>query len=261
MNKTSKTLYIPLYGKAFVTKRGIILTDEKAAEIWKKEHFALRGKAKSKWLAFYMAMRAAVIDRWTKEKLAGRENAVVLHLGCGLDSRVLRVEHNCPWYDVDLPEVIEVRERYYTADENYHMVGADVTEAEWVDSIEQEKNAVVVMEGLSMYLPIDKIVALIESLQRHFENVDLIVDVYTSAAIEASKVANPIKNVGASAQTGIDTPETLENNLGIRFVAELSMTPDEYIRQLRFSERRFFKKMFAGDFAQSLYRLYTYEII
>ena len=34
MTEVNKTLYIPLYGKAFVSRKGIILRDAKAEEIW-----------------------------------------------------------------------------------------------------------------------------------------------------------------------------------------------------------------------------------
>ena len=69
MDNINKTLYIPLYGKSFVSKKGIILKDEKAENIWEQEGFALSGKAKSKWLAYYMSMRARVFDDWTEKKL------------------------------------------------------------------------------------------------------------------------------------------------------------------------------------------------
>ena len=51
MNSVNKTLYIPLYGKACVSKKGLFLDDKKAEEIWETEGFALKGKSKSKWLA------------------------------------------------------------------------------------------------------------------------------------------------------------------------------------------------------------------
>lgn len=50
MDGVNKTLYIPLYGKSYVSKKGIILKDEKAEEIWEKEQFKLKRKSKSKWL-------------------------------------------------------------------------------------------------------------------------------------------------------------------------------------------------------------------
>ena len=64
MNEVNKTLFIPLYGKALISRMGIILQDKKAEEIWDAEGFALRGKAKSKWLAYNMAIRARIYDDW-----------------------------------------------------------------------------------------------------------------------------------------------------------------------------------------------------
>ncbi len=51
MNGVNKTLYIPLYGKSYVSKKGLFLDDKKAEEIWEAEGFALKGKSKSKWHA------------------------------------------------------------------------------------------------------------------------------------------------------------------------------------------------------------------
>ena len=39
MNNVNKTLYIPLYGKAYVSRRGIILHDPKAEQIWQQVGF------------------------------------------------------------------------------------------------------------------------------------------------------------------------------------------------------------------------------
>ena len=56
MESVNKTLYIPLYGKAYVSRKGLFLDDPQARKIWDAEGFPLTGKAKSKWLAYYMGM-------------------------------------------------------------------------------------------------------------------------------------------------------------------------------------------------------------
>ena len=153
MNEVNRTLYIPLYGKAAVSRRGIILRDEKAEEIWEKEGFPLKGKSKSKWLALYMAMRSCVFDRWLKQKMEQFPNSVILHLGYGMDSRILRVgKQGHLWFDVDFPEVIEQRKLHYGAIPGYAMVGADVRLPDWLNGIPGDRNAIVVMEGISMYM-------------------------------------------------------------------------------------------------------------
>ena len=64
MDSVNKTLYIPLYGKSYVSKKGIILKDKKAEEIWEREQFKLKGKSKSKNLALQKTLL-----RWCKDKL------------------------------------------------------------------------------------------------------------------------------------------------------------------------------------------------
>lgn len=86
-------------------------------------------------MSYYVGMWAAVFDAWLSEQMAQMPGAVVLHLGCGMDSRVLRIgtgEHD--WYDVDFPEVIEERRKYYCETERYHMLGADAREAGWLEA-------------------------------------------------------------------------------------------------------------------------------
>ncbi len=91
MDSVNRTLYIPLYGKARVSRQGILLSDPAAEKIWDSEGFELHGKAKSKWLCYYMGMRSAVFDYWLSSELERYPDAVVLGVGCGLDSRILRV--------------------------------------------------------------------------------------------------------------------------------------------------------------------------
>lgn len=42
-------------------------------------------------MSYYVGMWAAVFDAWLSEQMAQMPGAVVLHLGCGMDSRVLRI--------------------------------------------------------------------------------------------------------------------------------------------------------------------------
>ena len=114
MTNVNKTLYIPLYGKSFVSKKGIILHDETAEKIWADAAISLKGKSRSKWLAYNMAMRARVFDDWTDEMLMQNPNAIVLHIGCGLARRVVMLalpemhcQHSPEFGDVQ-PRLLEL---------------------------------------------------------------------------------------------------------------------------------------------------------
>ena len=260
MKNESETLYIPLYGKAFVSRKGIILEDKKAEEIWEKEKFPIGGKSKSKWLAYFMGMRSAVIDNWLSEKLSEKPESLVLHIGCGLDSRIERVKASYKnWFDVDFPEVIEIRKEYFSETEKYKMLGASASETEWIFAIPESENILVVLEGISMYLLEEIIKNLFAALSEKFPKAKIIMDVYTEKAVKASKIKNPIKDVGALPSFGTSEPLIFESEK-IKFSGELCMTPEEKINELSGFEKMFFKKMFAGSFAKKLYKIFTYEI-
>ena len=259
MDSVNKTLYIPLYGKAYVSRKGIILHDPKAEEIWEAEGFPLKGKSKSKWLAYYMGMRSAVMDDWVKEQMELHPEAAVLHLGCGMDSRCERINiENTKWYDVDFPEVIEERGRYYKESQNYHMIGGDVRDEDWLTQI-QGNEAIVVMEGLSMYLKREELEMVLSRITKHFDKVALLMDCYTTFAAKASKYKNPINDVGVTTVYGIDAPEEMVERTGLHFVKEHEMTPEHFVNELEGMENTIFKKVYGGSISKKMYRLYEYR--
>ena len=258
MNNVNKTLYIPLYGKAYVSKKGLFLRDEKAEEIWSAEEFPLKGKSKSKWLAYYMGIRAAVFDCWVKEQTTNH-GVTVIHIGCGMDSRVLRAGENCSmWYDVDFPEVIEERRRYYEESDCYQMLAGDARDPDWLEKIPKGGKIVVIMEGISMYLTPDEMRSLIESIGLRFDEVSLLVDCYTTFAAKMSEYKNPINDVGVTKVYGMDDPTLLQVG-GMAYVKEHEMTPKRYIDELDGAEKIIFGRLYAGGFSKKLYRLYEYE--
>ncbi len=259
MNEVNKTLYIPLYGKAYVSKKGLFLQDKKAEEIWQQEKFPLKGKSKSKWLAYYMGIRSAVFDKWLEGQLQKQTNAVVLHIGCGMDSRVLRVTApQNTWYDVDFPEVIAERARYYTTNERYQTIGCDVRDTAWLESIPQSECAIVVMEGISMYVTTAELQGLTSALSKRFEKLYLLMDCYTPLAAKLSKCKNPVKDVGVNRVYGLENPKLLESG-GLTFSKEYEMTPKPFIDQLNGMEKCIFKRLYAGGLSKKLYKLYAYE--
>lgn len=258
MNNVNKTLYIPLYGKAYVSKKGIILNDPTAVEIWNKEGFSLKGKSKSKWLAYYMAMRSRVIDDFVNEQIEKNPEAVVLHLGCGLDSRCLRLKSQPKaFYDIDFKDVIDTRKLYFSENNHYHMISSDVSNTSYLSQIPQNQG-IIVMEGLSMYLNFKQLQGLFEALNQHFSSCVIIMDVYSTLAAKASKFKNPINDVGVSEVYGIDDSNCL-NTGTLTFKEKLEMTPNVYISLLDKSEQLLFRKLYAGNFSKKLYQLFVYN--
>lgn len=262
MNEVNKTLYIPLYGKSFVSRKGIILHDAKAEEIWAKEGFELKGRSRSKWLAYNMAMRARVFDDWTDQMLVKNPDAVVLHIGCGMDGRCLRVKqpYNC-WYDCDFPDVIEARKQYYQESSVYHMMGLDATDTKKINELPEGNTVIVVLEGISMYLTNDQLKALIAALRQKYLYVHVLLDVYTQFGARASEKKNPINDVGVTKVYGVDDIDAICEGTGVMKIAEHSFTPKHLVNELKSSEKVFFKMLFTGKTYGRIYRLFELKSI
>ncbi|MCR4775698.1 MAG: class I SAM-dependent methyltransferase [Saccharofermentans sp.] len=262
MNEVNKTLYIPLYGKSFVSRKGIILHDSKAEEIWAKEGFELKGRSRSKWLAYNMAMRARVFDDWTDQELLKNPDAIVLHIGCGLDGRCLRVKnpYKC-WYDCDFPDVLGVRRQYYQESSFYHMMELDATDTEKINELPEGNTVIVVLEGISMYLTNDQLKALITALRQKYLYVHVLLDVYTEYGARASERKNPINDVGVTKVYGLDDIDGLLEGTGVMKICEHSFTPKNLIDELKPSERCFFKLLFTGKTYGRIYRLFELKSI
>ncbi|MBQ7832138.1 MAG: class I SAM-dependent methyltransferase [Lachnospiraceae bacterium] len=266
MNGVNKTLYIPLYGKSEVSKKNIILKDPTAEHIWEQEGFPLKGKSKSKWLAYYMGMRARVFDEWLHGMMQKYPEAVVLHIGCGMDSRIHRVGGNALWYDIDFEEVINERKKYYEETDTYRMIASDARDTSYLANM-PTKQGIVVLEGISMYLKPEELEKMTADLAVHFDKIHILMDCYTTKAAKASQHKNPINDVGVTLVYGLDEPTRLSEAVrntndrlaSFQFVKEHNMTPDEIVKELKGMEKAIFKSVFAGKLSKSLYRMYEFE--
>ena len=142
---------VTFYGKVLDSRaEDSILGDRFADEAARRIDFDFGTLKVPKGASISLPLRAGHLDQWTREFLAATPSATVLHLGCGLDSRAYRIDPPATvrWYDVDRPEVIDLRRRLYPERHNYAMIGASVTDLAWLDEIPAARPALVVAEGL-----------------------------------------------------------------------------------------------------------------
>ncbi|MGH3633365.1 MAG: class I SAM-dependent methyltransferase [Mycobacterium sp.] len=147
-----------------------------------------------------VAVRGAQFDIWTSQFLSVHDRAVVLHLGCGLDSRVFRLDPGpgVEWYDLDYPDVITLREQLYPAREHYHLLSASATDPSWLAAIEEDRPALLLAEGLSMYLTEDEGVALLRRVVERFPTGELQLDVWNRLGIRAQQKTNKVVTCSGS---------------------------------------------------------------
>lgn len=260
LNNESKTLFIPLLGKAIISKNNMLLCDPKAEEIVSKIDYDFSSLKQSKWLSLYMSLRAMIFDELCNKYILEHPNATIIHLGCGLDSRCLRVNQNFNiWYDVDYDNVIDIRKKFYDASSKHLMIGSSVLDYKWMEKVSVSENILVVMEGLTMYLSESEIKDLIQMLNKKFGTVHLLFDAYTKKGVKGSKLKNPVNQMKAEVKYGIDDPkEFLLLNENLEYIATHLIKKDD--NNLSGLTKFIFNKLYCGKISQSFYKIYEFNL-
>ncbi len=210
LTKEQETLLIPLYSKA---RNNLFFVDEKARQILDGVQYDFGRLKVPQKTAVTLCMRAKQLDEYTRQFLSAQPKALILHLGCGLDSRCLRVPHpQATWVDLDLPDVIELRKKFYYQDDFYMMIPSSVTDLEWMDQVASERRPVfVVAEGLMMYLHEKNVRALIVGLHQRYPGSALAFDAFSKLTAERVHAHPSLQKTGAVIQWGIDDPREIES--------------------------------------------------
>jgi O-methyltransferase involved in polyketide biosynthesis len=243
-----ETLLITLYCRAMENrKENPILKDAFAGDILQHIDYDFSKLAVRKADQFSAVVRAKQLDVWTEGFLADHPGATVLHLACGLDSRVFRVNpsSNVRWLDVDYPEVIALRERLYPKlDGDYQMIGSSVNEMDWLEHIPADRPTLILAEGLTMYLSEQQVRELFERLIDHFPGGELMFDAYTLFGTRMARKHHSIKATGAAILWGIDNPRDIEQwNSRLKFIRQWSFLEAPAINTLSAIERLLYKGM------------------
>lgn len=188
------TMLCTLYLRAYESRNEqSILADHAAAEAVERIEYDFDRMERSfrpRSNQYLVALRAKQFDEWTADFLQRHPDAVVLHLGCGLDSRAFRLElpDGVTWYDVDVPSVIEMRRRLYSESDRYHMIGSSVTEPDWLERVPAGRPALIVAEGLLMYLQPDEARDLLQRLTDRFAAGEMLFDAASRWGVRISKI-------------------------------------------------------------------------
>ncbi len=256
MKNESLTLFIPLYGKALMSREGIF-PDATAERIVDSVDYDFSQVDQTRKLAIYMAMRAAHYDRMVQDYAARHPEGIILQLGVGLDSRVNRIRVSLPWYDLDFPEVIDLRRAYYPETEKYHLIAAPALPADWLVGIPHHTHALIITEGLSMYLSQQDMQDLMAAFHAHFTETEFVFDAYSPLAARLSKWKNPINAVDAKIDFAMDDPALLEGK-GSKCILNSDIITPDMVARLRGSDRLRFR--FMGRAGKSFYRIFGYRL-
>lgn len=230
------TLLLTLYlRRRDARSRRPILGDPYAEDVYDRIEHDVRGLWQAAGDVTAVVCRAAMLDAWTRRFLAAEPDGQVLHLGCGLDSRPLRVAapSSCRWVDVDQPEVMAVRRRLYDLPPHVEQVGGSVTDDGWWDAVDPSRATLLVAEGLFMYVPPEAVHATVERVVRGTPRGEVAFDAVAPWTLGVSRWAPIFRSVGAEFRWGWDPAGFARRHPTLRERDDVSVYDEAALREPR----------------------------
>jgi methyltransferase (TIGR00027 family) len=229
LSGVAETLLLPLYIRALESERpDALIQDERAVALIKQLN------PDSSWVAkmrvdeedkISLVLRNREFDRYAGDFMTRNPDAVVVHIGCGLDSRLQRVDNGqVEWYDLDLPEVIELRRKLIGGEgARYHLLACSALDRAWLDvvSAHRPRPFLFLAEGVLMYLEQAQVKSLVLALRDHFPGAELIFDAFSPFLVRMNNLRIARTKIGARYHWGLGNGRELEKWAdGIRLLDE-----------------------------------------
>ncbi|RMX07225.1 class I SAM-dependent methyltransferase [Allofranklinella schreckenbergeri] len=216
VSSLSATLLIPLWAKAVeFAHPAPLLRDAQAQRMLDLIDFDFSIFASAKASQAGCCARAALLDEYARAFLDQHPDAVVVHVGAGLDARYERLGRPSvtAWYELDLPPVIELRRQLLPESGNVYLAGSMLDE-DWMDiAAAHGKPVLLVTEGVVMYFGAATMRDWFARLARKLPQAHLVFDVLPKMLVGKQKQHDSLKKLG-------QTPP--EFKWGVADVAELA---------------------------------------
>ena len=241
INDISATALLTLQCHALDAKsKDPILNNEEAANRVQKLSQLLNqsfsGRIKQN-LVTHIALRAKQYDQVARDFLKKHPKGIVVNIGCGFDNRFERIDNGqLTYFDLDLPDVIHLKEKIVKPASNYHLIARSVFETEWIKEI-PEGPLLFLAEGVFMYCQEAEIRELFANLGKHFDSYEIFFEVFNAQwttgwkkKMTEFKLKKQLHfGKDASFSFGLNHSEELENwGVGLKFIKDWSYLDSEH---------------------------------
>lgn len=219
-----ETMLQTVYARAKESRTRGAIHDAKAEELIDKLDYDFSLADKDAAMHSGVIARTIVLDALTQTYLEKHPGAVVVNIACGLDTRCCRVSGYSHWYNLDLPETIAVRERLMPESGSVSQIAMSAMD-DWGSLIaEAGSPALVIIEGLTMYLSQADVQRIFAVIAARFESVTVFVETMNPMVVKSFKEKS-IEGSNAKFTWGVKDGKALAALLpGFRLVEEHSLT-------------------------------------
>lgn len=199
LDGVSETMLVTLFYRAMETRsKEPLISDPVAVKIVDSLDYDF--SRCNKWAnQATMAVRTRLFQDAIKHYLDCHPNAVVVNMAAGLDNRFTEMDNGVlRWFDLDLPDVIDIRSRYIDETDRRSFIATDVTDHGWMDSLGIEGTdtpVLIVAEGLFPYLQEQQAKALLSTIATRFPNSRAILEIFGSFVVGREWIVSEFKNI------------------------------------------------------------------
>ena len=219
-NTIQETLVIPLYGRKLCTEQfPNLFQDQKAVELIEHIDYdfsPLEKKSKSlahRFGALEVAMRENDLIIEAKEYLKEHPRAALVNLGCGLDQTAENCDNGeCVIYNIDLPDVIAVRNELLPQNQRIKSFAADSNDFSWFDKIETKDGVCFLAAGVFYYFKTDDIKKLFLAMAKRFPSGKLVFDTANKRAVKIM-LKTWVKEAGITSIADYFSVESIEKDI------------------------------------------------
>ncbi|WNG91787.1 class I SAM-dependent methyltransferase [Mycobacterium sp. ITM-2016-00318] len=128
-----------------------------------------------------MALRALAFDKYTRRYLVDHPSATVVALAEGLQTSFYRLDASgvgdqFRWLTVDLPPIIELRERLLPPSDRVTTIAQSALDYSWMNRVDAADGVFITTEGLLMYLQPEEALGLIAECAKRFPGGQMMFD-------------------------------------------------------------------------------------
>ena len=237
-----ETLMIPLWGRAIATQRGGLIDDPAAVDLVGRLEYDFELKLNhARAIAPMLAVRAARFDEAVRDFIDRHPDGVVVELGCGLDTRWERCNGSrVDWFDLDMPAVISLRQRYFQDGERRRMLSAPLQDTAWRDLVgPRERPFLFVAEAVLYYLEPADVGQFLRSIAAGFPFSSIVFDTIGTGAMSRQDGHPLMRHFDARFKWAVDDVQALVADnaysvVGVEFLADLRR---EELRRLPLTSR------------------------
>ena len=242
-----ETLVFPLYGRSIANEKNPeLFRDTRAKQIMEKMDYDFSSANMGTLPAYVYGVRHEMLVAAAKEYLEKYPDAVVVNLGCGLDTSFTFIDNGkCRYVNLDLPDVIALREKLFDTGERESNLAHDALDFSWMDRIGAGENdrVFIFSGGVLFYFQPSDVKALIAAMAERFPGGCFVFDFESEKMVaQSNKMVKKSGNKGAEMYFWLnDARNELPAYSGaISSVEIVNTLPEEY-RKLPFIPRLMFK--------------------